>query len=284
MLHTTVLVVFNKISEDIMKYQAQRLDALVLKLATNIALSWISLQSVHAQLPPRTQPYEVQRGGTVDRQSLRFVPFLRQPVKEQTMQELVTAVESGAYTGVNPNSQVGEQFMASAWSVLHAGNGMPNFGNSSQAHIFSTNLLMVMQDINSATWGRVSNHPPQFGAEITDYRQAPTLGQQMRNLLDPYTLQFCGSRIAQCADLLKAWVHDIGEASLRGAMRLQSGRLARWQSEQQILAELQRQRQAQQHAEQRAKEQAQNDAFNADIAAQAARIRAQQNRAPTARE
>lgn len=195
------------------------------------------------------------------------------------MRELVIAVESGAYIGVNPNAQVGEEFMASAWAVLHAGNGMPNFGNSSQAHIFSTNLLMVVQNINSATWGRVSNQPPQFGAEITDYRQAPLFGQQMRNLLDPYTLQFCGSRVAQCADLLQAWVNDIGAASMRGANRLHKSRLAQWQSEQQTLADQQRQRQAQQLAEQQAKEQAQNDALNADIAAQAARIRAQQSRA-----
>lgn len=244
---------------------------------------FVSLKPIHAQQLPQPQRYEVQRGGTVDQQSLRFVPFLRVPAKEQTMRDLVTAVEGGAYTGVNPSTQVGEQFMASAWAALHAGDGMPNFGNSSQAHIFSTNLLMVVQDINSATWGRVSNNPPQFGAEITDYRQAPMFGHQMRNLLDPYTLQFCSNRAAQCADLLQAWVHDIGEASMRGAKRLQKSRLGQWHSEQQALAEQERQRQAQLHAEQTAKEQAKNNAVNADIAAQAARIRAQQNRAAASR-
>jgi len=243
-----------------------------------IFLLHVPQRLVHAQLAPHAQPYEVQRGGTVDRQSLRFVPFLRQPAKEQTMQELVTAVESGAYTGLNPNSQAGEQFMASAWAGLHNGNGLPLFGNSSQAHIFSTNLLMVVQEINAATWDRVSSNPPHFGAAIKDYKQAPMFAHHMRNLVDPYTLQFCSNRFKQCKALLEPWVRDIGEASVRGAKRLQSDRLAQWQSEQQTLADLQRQRQAQQHAEQRAKEQAQNDAFNADVATQAARIRARQNR------
>ncbi len=261
-----------------MKYQTRRHDFSVFKLASTVALSGISLQSVHAQLLPRAQPYEVQRGGTVDRQSLRFVPFLRQPVKEQTMQELVTAVERGAYMGVNPNSHAGEQFMASAWAGLHSGNGLPLFGNSSQAHIFSTNLLMVVQEINAATWDRLSSNPPHFGSAIKDYKQAPMFAHHMRNLLDPYTLQFCSNRFEQCKALLEPWVRDIGEASVRGAKRLQSGRLAQWQSEQQTLADLQRQRQAQQHAELRAKEQTQNDAFNAEVAAQAARIRARQNR------
>ena len=243
-----------------------------------LALTQTSLTVLMASpMTAQAQNAGSARGGSAEARSLEMVPFLQRTPKEQTQQALMAAVERGAYADVGPNGPDGNRFMASAWAVLHNSAGMPQFANSSQAQIFSSTLLSVVQAINQATWERVGDQPPQFGAVIRDFRQASSYANQMRNLLDPFTLQFCGSQTSQCVQVLEGWVQDVGGASVRGAQRIQSARVAQWQKEQQGVAELERQREAQQRAVQKAQEQAKNDAAAADIAAQTARIRAKQS-------
>ena len=227
------------------------------------------------QIPALGQPTFIR--AQPDAQSLRFVSFLKKPPQQRSEQELLAAVEHGAYAlaGLS-GSPDGDVFMASAWAVLGGQYGMPMFGNSSEAQIFSGTLLAVVNSINVNTWDQIGASDSSPGSPVRSFSEGPSYANAMRNLTEPDTLQFCGAQVNQCAGVLEQWVRKVGEASQQGAQRVQVERIAKRQQAQDALA-------ARQLAEQRALEKAKNDAVEADIAAQTARIRAKQNAAAPAR-
>lgn len=197
---------------------------------------------------------------------MRFIPFMKLTPKERTQQELLHAIERGDYANAGPNSwDNGNALMASSWAVFHGQQSMPSFANSSQAHIFSSTWLAVVQSINAATWDKTNLATVTSGSAIRGYTGSVSFESSARNLKDPYTLQFCGAQTSQCAQLMDLWIQAVGDASLRGAKQRESHRIAEGVRRQEAIA-----------AQVRAEQQAKDDAVSADIAAQAARIRAKQ--------
>ncbi|MBF5004759.1 hypothetical protein [Diaphorobacter caeni] len=197
-------------------------------------------------------------------QGMQFVPFMRQAPKERTGQELLRAIERGDYANAGPNdSEAGVALMASSWAVFHGQQGMPGFANGSQAQIFSSTWLAVVKAINVATWERTQLATSASSSAITGYAGSESFESNVRNLKEPFTLQFCGAQTDQCARLMDQWVRAVGDASMRGAKKRESDRIEEGLRMQEAIA-----------AKQRAAEQAKHDAASAEIAEQAARIRA----------
>ncbi|MEG0976336.1 MAG: hypothetical protein RSF42_16685 [Comamonas sp.] len=206
---------------------------------------------ISAQTPARAQS------------DMQFVPFMQLTPKERTQQELLLAIERGDYADAGPISgDRGNALMASSWEVFHGQQGMPNFANSSQAHIFASTWLAVVGSINAATWGKTDLATATSGSAIRGYAGGASFESSARNLTDPYTLQFCGAHTNQCVQLMEQWIRAVGDASQRGAQQRESNRIAEGVRRQEAIA---------------AQARANDDAVSADIAAQAARIRAKQS-------